>query len=204
MIAVDKHKYMTDAKGHLVPIEGVKAQDKLENAFVIDLIEKAKCLNTALENFKQAAFADTDAFITLLAEKYGTKMGGKKGNVAFQSFDGLTKVQVSVADFIQFGPALQVAKSLIDDFIKGSAKDINADMKTIIYHAFRVDKMGQVNKASILGLRRLDITDPIWQRAMEAISDSIQVAASKRYIRFYFRPSIDKDWTAITLDLAKV
>jgi len=56
----------------------------------------------------------------------------------------------------------------------------------------------------VLGLRKLDIEDPEWQRAMTAIADAIRVTSSKTYIRFY---EIDPDTgirRAIPLDLAAV
>lgn len=200
---MEDHQYMTNGEGHLVPIESVKAEDRLENDFVVQLYTEAQQLHDKLTAFKDKAFGETDTFLDLLAEKYKVQKGGKKGNVTFLSFDGLTKVQVSNADFISFGPQLQIAKHLIDDFIKEESGGINANIRTIIFHAFRVDKEGKVNKAEILGLRKLDIKGDKWHAAMEAITDSIRVGSTKRYIRFYRRHNLQEDWTAVTLDLAK-
>ena len=51
------------------------------------------------------------------------------------------------------------------------------------------DKTGKINTKRVLSLRRLDIKDERWLRAMDAIGDSIQVAGSKSYIRIYKQTS---------------
>lgn len=61
-----------------------------------------------------------------------------------------------------------------------------------------------INTQRVLGLRRLAIKDEKWQRAMQAISDSIRVSDSKQYVRIYQRPSPEANWEAVTLDLARV
>ena len=196
--------YLKDGQGRLVPVDTVRPQDLLENDFVLQLFAEAQQLNKALDFFKQKTFADIDAFIDLLREKYRVERGGGKGNMTFVSFDGLTKVQVSNADFLSFGAELQVAKELIDECIKSWGAGSNKQIVALVNHAFRVDKQGKVNKDDILGLRKIDIKDEKWQRAMEAISNSIRVTRSKRYLRFYQRPTPEADFEAVNLDIAKV
>ena len=55
-----------------------------------------------------------------------------------------------------------------------------------------------------LALRRLDIRDEKWQKAMQAISESLQVVGSKEYIRFYERVGDSDQYQPISLDLATV
>lgn len=197
--------YMTNAEGHLVPETMVRPEDKLEDQLVQELFEEASIISATLAAFKLKSFDDVQAFLEVLAEKYQASKGGKKGNLTLTSFDGLTKVQVSVADFISFGPQLQTAKSLIDDCIKEwGAEGANENIKALVNHAFRVDKNNRLNVQNILGLRKLNIQDEKWQRAMEAITDSVRVTHSKSYIRFYTRPAPEAQWQAVTLDLAKV
>lgn len=196
--------YLKDGQGRLVPIETIRPQDILENDFVLALFKKAQDLNEQLAAFRQLAFDDTDAFVTLLREKYQVKKGGTKGNATFVSFDGMTKIQISNADFLSFGVELQIAKDLIDECIKEWGAGSDAHIVALVNHAFRVDKQGKVNKDDILGLRKIDIKDEKWLRAMDAISDSIRVTRSKRYVRFYRRPAPELDFEPINLDLAKV
>ena len=52
-------------------------------------------------------------------------------------------------------------------------------------------------------LRRLQITDEKWQRAMDALSDSLQVHISKPFVRVYQRGE-DGEYQLMNLDVAKV
>lgn len=204
MTTLDEKDYMRDAQGNLVPRANVKPEDILEDGFVTGLMEKAAALSEQIAAFKTEAFGEADAFLSLLADKYGVRKGGAKGNVTFLSFDGKIKVQISNADFLAFGPQLQIAKQLIDEFLKEEAGAASSNLKTIVFHAFRVDKEGKVNKGEILGLRRLKIDNEKWAKAMEAITDSLRVLESRRYIRFYRRDSVEGAFVPVTLDMAKV
>lgn len=187
-----------------MPIDMVRPEDKLENELVLALYAGADRIHETLALFKRSAFEDVHAFIELLQEQYRVSKGGKKGNMTLMSYDGLTKLQISVAEFITFGPQLKVAKDLIDECINEWAKGSNDNIRVLVDHAFRVDKNNRVNTAAILGLRRLPIQDDKWRRAMEAISDSMRVCASREYIRFYRRPSPEVDWKPVPLDIAGV
>ena len=67
----------------------------------------------------------------------------------------------------------------------------------------QVDKEGNISTARVLGLRRLQITDEKWQRAMDALSDSLQVHISKPFVRVYQRGE-DGEYQLMNLDVAKV
>lgn len=202
---IDHDAYMTNSKGHLVSVEHVKAEDKLEDQLVETLIFEAQRFHSEIKTFKSHAFSEVRTFMQLLAEKYSVQRGGEKGGITLSSFDGTKKVVIAVQDYIAFGPQLQIAKNLIDQCIKGwGAQTTNNNIQALVEHAFRVDKNNRVNTQNILGLRRLNIQDATWQKAMEAIDDSIKVVASKEYIRFYTRPRPDAEWEAVTVDIAKV
>lgn len=179
--------YMQDGQGRLVPIESIKKVDLARNDLVLELMAKARSLAGVLATFKLAAMDDIQAFVELSGEEYGARLGGKKGNVTLYSFDGRFKLLRSIDDFLVFDERLQAAKSLIDECLKRWTVGSQAELRTIVNDAFQVDKTGRINTKRVLGLRRLDITDDTWQRAMLAISESVQVIDTKAYIRFYER-----------------
>jgi len=203
VVVVNGREYMTDAKGDLVALSNVKAEDKLEDETVRKIIAFAIELSAQITRFRDHTMADLGSLDALLAQEYGAKIGGKKGNKTYQTFDGLMRVQVQVADQITFGPQLQVAKALIDECLNEWSADSRPEIQSIVTRAFRTDKEGQINKAELFMLLRLDIADERWNRAMDAIRASIRVTGSKEYVRFYHRHSIDDGWDAITIDLAK-
>lgn len=194
--------YWRDAKGALVPAEVVKPEHKMEDGAVRALFGEAEVLSKAMRAFKDKAFADVDALNDLLDERYGARAGGLKGNITLTSYDGLKRVQVQVADQIQFGPELQTAKKLVDECVSEWSADSGAELRAVVMNAFRVDKEGQINRGALLGLLRLDIQDPRWVSAMTAIKDSMRVVGSKRYVRFACRANSQAPWVGVPLDLA--
>lgn len=195
--------YLTDAKGNFVPAENVKAVDKLQDETVRKIVGYARDLSGQVARFKQHTFDDLAAYEGLLAQEYGAKVGGAKGNKTFMTFDGRQMVKVQVADFIDFGPELQIAKALIDECLREWTEDSRSEIRAIVTRAFNVDREGQINRSEIFSLLRHDIADERWQRAMQAIRDAMRVVGSKIYVRCYERDRPDGEWRAVTIDLAK-
>ncbi|QDY99083.1 DUF3164 family protein [Nitratireductor mangrovi] len=202
-VVVNGKTYMPDAKGNLVPVETIKAAHRLEDETVRKVIGYAAELSAQIARFKAHTFDDLSAFEALLAQEYEAAKGGRKGNKTFMTFDGLMKVQVQVQDTIDFGPQLQTAKALIDECLNEWSADSRPEIRAIVTRAFNTDKEGQINRAEIFMLLRLEIEDERWGRAMEAIRAAMRVVGSKTYVRCYRRPAIDAAWEAITIDLAK-
>lgn len=194
--------YKQDASGNLVPLSKIKPIDLARDELVLQMVAEAKHVNTEIAEFKKGVFADILAFVDLSAEQYNVTLGGKKGNVTLHSFDGRFKVQLAISETLVFDERLQAAKALIDSCINSWNMDDNA--RVLINDAFRVDKEGKINTGRVLGLHRLNIQDDAWKRAMAAIGDSVQVAGSKRYVRFYERVGDSEKYEPIRLDIAAV
>lgn len=195
--------FMLNARGGLDPVAIVKDVDKLRDDMVHEIVNESIQKHKELQEMKKRFFSTIDAFVRLSAEKYNLNYGGKKGNMTFLSYDGMYKVVVSVNENIFFDERLQIAKELIDQCIQDWATDSRNEIKALIQDAFYVGKSGKLDKNRILGLRRLDIQDERWQKAMTAISDSIQIAGSREYIRIYERDINNSDkYNLINLDIA--
>jgi hypothetical protein len=194
--------YLRDAKANLVPLDAVKPVDLLMDHAVRDIIGKAREASAAVRIFKAETFEAVGALQALIAQEYDATLGGKKGNITLTSFDGRMKVQVQVADLVEFGPELQAAKTLIDACLSEWAADSGVELRALVNRVFQVDKEGQINRAELFMLLRVEIADPRWQSAMDAIRDSIRVIGSRTYVRFYERDTPDGAWRAITVDLA--
>lgn len=196
--------YWTNAEGHLVAEELVKPIDRAREQLVRDLVSRARNASSLLEQFKARAFADIAAFVELSAEQYGVKVGGAKGNVTIVSYDGRYKIVRQVQDSLVFDERLQAAKQLIDQCVQRWGNGADPKIMALVNDAFQVGKEGKINTGRVLGLKRLNITDPDWQNAMQAIADSVRVAASKPYVRFYERIGDSDQYRPISLDVAAV
>lgn len=202
VIVMNGREFMTDAKGRLVPLVNVSAQDKLEDETVRKIIRYAKELNAQIARFRDHTIGDMNSFDALLAQEYGVFKGGRKGNKTYHSFDGLMRVTLQVADQITFGPQLQIAKTLIDECLNEWSADSRPEIQAIVTRAFNTDQEGKINKSELFMLLRLDIPDERWNRAMDAIRASMRVTGSKEYVRFHFRERAEDEWTPITISLA--
>lgn len=196
--------YKADAKGRLIPLDAIKPIDQARDQLVAELVGRAKQMNRDLAAFKNALFNDIDAFVDLSVERYGAKLGGEKGNVSLVSFDGRYKVLMAIQDSLAFDEGLQAAKALIDECVHEWTQDARVEIKALINDAFQVDKQGNISTGRILGLRRLDIKDEKWQRAMTALSESVRVQNSTRYLRVYERVGLTNKYEPIALDIAGV
>ncbi len=198
--------YKKDAMGRLVPVENIDEIDLLRDELVKEKIAKMQALQKELLAIKHELLNDIGAFVDMSAEKYGVKVGGKMGNVTLSTFDGSAKLQLQAAKNLVFDERLHAAKTLVDGCIKRWATGANENLHVLVDDAFQVDKEGKINTQRVLSLTRLKINDDAWQKAMQAIKDSLSVTNTTVYVRGYVRKPgrSDDKMTAIVLDLARV
>jgi len=197
-------RYVRKPKGELVVYSSIKPEHIEEDELVRRLALDAAEANAVLQQLREKTFAEVSALRALLAEKYGVKRRGKKGNITLATVDGSLRLTIAIGDTLTFGPELEVAKELIDECIRRWSEGSNNNIRALVDQAFQVDKNKGLNVDRILGLRRLKIEDESgdWEKAMNIIGDSIRTLSSKEYARFY---RVDKDTGAdlpIKLDLA--
>lgn len=196
--------YMRDALGRLTPVDAIKPIDLMRDRIVREQFEAALVVRDQLRAFRQTAFDELHAFLDLSARQYKTKLGGVKGNVTLYSFDGAYKIQIAKADTIRFDERLQAVKALVDECITEWSRDADPKIQVLVQDAFTTDREGKLNTARVLGLRRLDIRDPKWRRAMDALGESVQVVGTRTYVRFYERIEGSDAYRPIALDIASV
>ena len=193
--------YRQNANGDLVLVQNIKEIDLLRDELVISIAERAEARSGELSSFKSEVMDEVQAFVQQSADKYKAKLGGKKGNLTLYSFDGGYKVQIANADNVCFDERLKAAEALIRKCILKWADGANDNLMALVNGAFQADKEGNISASKVLGLRRLDIQDPTWKKAMDAISDSLQIVGSKSYIRVYRRAE-NGEYRPVPLDVA--
>lgn len=196
--------YVLNASGHLVPEHQVREHDKLRDQVARDLAGQALLIHDALCRFKEQALADIADLIALSAEKYGVKLGGKKGNVSIVTYDGRFKIERAMADRLTFTEEILAAKELIDQCIRKWSEGADQHLRVLVDRAFRANKQGQIKTGDVLSLLRVEIDDPDWKMAMEALKDSIQVNGTAIYVRVYQRVGNTDRYEPINLNMAAV
>lgn len=196
--------FIKNAAGHLVPEHQVREHDKLRDGVARELAEKAVFINSVLTSFKKKALADIEDLIAISHERYGVTVGGKKGNASITTYDGEFKVERAMAERITFTEEILAAKELIDVCIRKWSEGADQHLRVLVDRAFRANKQGQIKTGDVLSLLRIEIDDPDWQRAMEALRDSIQVNGTAVYIRVYQRVGETDRYLPINLNIAAV
>ncbi len=195
--------YRQNANGDLVLIQNIREIDLLRDELVVGIAARAREKSGELSEFKTTVMDEVQAFVQESAARFKAKLGGTKGNLSLISFDGRFKVVVASQDNLCFDERLKVAESLIHKCIKKWSDGADANLMALVNDAFQVDKAGNVSIRRVLGLRQLDIDDKDWKRAMDAISESVQVVGSKSYLRIYERTETG-EYLPISLDVAGV
>lgn len=197
--------FMKNASGHLVPIEQVREHDLLRDEVARRLALQAIDLNRQLAAFKRTALKDIADLVQISGERYGVKVGGTKGNVQVTTYDGEYKIVRSVADRIAFTEEIVAAKEIVNSCLLRWSQGADKKILTVIDRAFRTDSQGQLKTAAVLELLRMKVDDDEeWQRAMDAITDSIQSVGTSVYVRVYQRVGAADNYVPVPLDLAAV
>ena len=200
----NKDKWI-NRKGVEVHPDNVPASEKIKDEMVREIISKAIDTQELIQKFKADTLESIDGYISLMRDEYNLNpVKGVKGNMTFDSFDGLLRVAISVNDTIEFDEKLVFAKEKIDEFLKHETENASANIQTLVLRAFEVDKKGSVNTKNILALKSYDIDSPLWNEAMKIIDDATKIASSKSYIRFYKKENIGDKWTHISFDPSKI
>ncbi len=197
--------HLTNRKGHMVPIALVKPDELLEHEVVMSIHAFALDLMAQIARFRAHTYDDLTTLMELKREKYGIvprgmKEGGR-GNVSFTSYDGGTKAEISVQDYVDYGAELQIAKELVDQYISEVSEGVSDEVHVLLNHAFDVDKKGKVNRQALYTLRSLNIDHPTWLKAMQAITDSQRVQSTREFIRISERNDRG-GYSSLPIDLA--
>jgi hypothetical protein len=197
----DTSRYRKDHRGAYIPVEQIREIDLARDELVMELAAKIEAAQEGLKALRAKLLGDMAAFECLSVERYETKVGGNKGNLTLMSFDGKYKLKRQTSESFGFDEGIRAAKSIIDECLEEWSRNSPVPLRAIVEQAFDINREGRINTSAILGLRRINIDDERWNRAMQAISDSLFAQDSKAYVRLYKRDSTGK-YVAVPLDMS--
>jgi len=198
-MTIDLSQYRQDARGNLVSVDNIKPIDLARDDFIREAFAKVLPLREQMKELKAQQMADANAFVDLSVEQYGAKRS-VKGNITLTSFDGKLRIAIAQADVLHFDERLQAAKALIDECLNEWTQDSRSELRVIVQQAFDVDKDGHISTGKVLSLRSLKIEDEKWQRAMQALGDSLHTLATREYVRLYRRDDASGEYTLVNTD----
>lgn len=206
MVIKDDKGFWLNGKGEAVHPDMIRVDEQLKTELVERIIAAAQNLKELISIFKTESNEQVEAYFALLLQNYNVDAKGKsvKGNLNLENFSSTAKVEIRAMDTLKPDEKIHIAKMKLDEFLKDETKDSTPLVQTLITQAFQVDKKGNIDVKKLLALRSWDISHPRWIEAMAIIVDSLQVASTKSYIRFYTRENADSEWALIPLDIAAV
>lgn len=193
-----------DKRGNEVHEQNVRVSDKIKDEMVREIFELMRNAQEVANDARKKAKEKIDSYLGLMEQEYNVKHSSLKGNMTFETFDGLLKVSIAVSDRIEFDEKMVFAKTKIDEFLKLEVEHVSPDMKTLINRFFEVDKKGNINVRKVLELKRLEIKSPLWVEAMKIIDDSISVSGSNAYLRFHSKSGYESPYEQLIVDDSKM
>lgn len=201
MAQKDNQGNWLDPKGRPVPEEYIRPEDKKKDKLVESILKRVTKLSAKLETEKAEIVASIEKYLQDLAKDNRVREGWK-GNTLLYNFSQNLCIERRIDESISFDERLQMVKTTIDKWISQKLKDTDPTLSKVIAQAFSVDKQGRINTAMLLKLKRIDIQDAEWKKAMQLLDDSIFVKSSKMVLRFRMKGTgtPDNGWSEIGLN----
>ena len=194
--------YWRDGRGNLVHERNVSDTDRDMDATVRKIHGFGQALSGQLWRFRAHSLDDIYGFAARVVERYGGRVGGRKGNIRIRTFDDCLKVELAQAEYVDVGPEIAAAQALFTECIDEWAKRSSVNIKSLVAQAFSVDATGRMSVAQLLRLRRVHIDDDRWRAAQRALMDALRPTGKVEYLRLYERDNPLADWRAVPLHLA--
>jgi hypothetical protein len=164
-------------------------------------IKKALEAEAYLIKLKKEIFKLIGDFLEKMANEYKEDW---KGNATLYSFDKSTKIEINIAERIDFDPRLNIAKAKIDKYLKDLTGEAPQQLRTLVMDAFQVDKKGKIDAKRIIALKRHKFPDQAWIDAMNIIHEAITIVSTRKYINFYLRENPTAEYRSICLNFSNI
>lgn len=196
--------YWRNHKGDLVHEANLKDLDRDMDETVRRIHEYGQALSAQMYRFREHTMLDIVEFAERVVERYGSKIGGRRGNIALATFDGRLRVILAQADRISVGPEILAVQALITDCLDEWTQRAPKNLRALVEQAFAPGPDGALSASRLLALKRIVIDDDRWRSACEAIGDALRPVGRAEYIRLYRRDNPRQPWEPVPLALAAV
>lgn len=191
---------MRDSTGHDVPVKYISKYDRERDKRVRAILTRWRKGRDLLESIVADCLADIEAI-----QAARESDPNARGNFQCQSFDGLVQVSLDQAWHIRLDDRVVTARDIMLDYAKALCDKAGRDAQAlfeIVQEAFMVGRSGGLSVSRVLSLCRRNIQSPEWLRARKMLLESVETDKGKAYIRVAVRPSVQRDFAAIRLDIA--
>jgi hypothetical protein len=181
---IDGITHYKDREGGWRPESSIKPEHLLQDELARKVYGGAVSVNASMSRFKSHTLSEIQAYLDLLAEKYGAKKVALEDGVApIRSLDGRYEISVTPARKAVATPEVSAAKSLLDDWL--SETSAGEPLAGIIRDAFGLGEGGALRVSELLRLQRRNVDHPKWIEAMDLLRRGMEVVCDGIAIRCY-------------------
>jgi len=197
-----KDKSWKDESGADVPVEYITPGLRLKERSAAILLRDARTLNKKLQDYKNLMERLSSNIYRKAMEEYKAKADGK-GNFTWFNFDRSIKIEVSISERIDFDDlAIKASKEKLDAFLSENIDSKMEFVKDLVIDAFSTSR-GKIDSKKVMQLMkyRTKISHPLFQEAINILTEGIRKPGSKTYFRIWERED-DGSYTLIELNFS--
>ena len=130
---------------------------------------------------------------------------GARGNFSARSFDALIQVSIRQQWHIKFDERVAKARELMLDYANRELESAGEGaylLKQMIEAAFKVDRLGFLPRSEVAKLLSYKVNDASWNAGADILRQAQTTEKGKQYLTIETRPSLQKDFAPIRLDIA--
>jgi len=202
MVQKIKDKSWKDESGADVPVEYITPGQRLKERSAAILLRDAKAMNKKLQDYKNLMERLSSNVYKKAMEEYKAKTDGK-GNFTWFNFDRSIKIEVSISERIDFDDlAIKASKEKLDAFLSENIDSKMAFVKDLVIDAFSTSR-GKIDSKKVMQLMkyRTKISHPLFQEAINILTEGIRKPGSKTYFRIWEREE-DGSYNLIELNFS--
>ena len=194
-----QQKKWIDGRGQEVPAGYVSKYDKARDKAVRHVVAGAQKLRAQMEAFMADAVATMNGLAGLKDDL------GTRGNFSARSFDALIQVSIRQQWHIRFDERVAKARELMLDYANRELESAGEGaylLKQMIEAAFKVDRLGFLPRSEVAKLLSYKVNDASWNAGADILRQAQTTEKGKQYLTIETRPSLQKDFAPIRLDIA--
>ena len=194
-----QQKKWIDGRGQEVPAGYVSKYDKARDPAVRHVVAGAQKLRAQMEAFMADAVATMNGLAGLKDDL------GTRGNFSARSFDALIQVSIRQQWHIRFDERVAKARELMLDYANRELESAGEGaylLKQMIEAAFKVDRLGFLPRSEVAKLLSYKVNDANWNAGADILRQAQTTEKGKQYLTIETRPSLQKDFAPIRLDIA--
>ena len=196
--------YWRNNRGDLVHEANLRPLDVDMDETVRRIHDYGQSLSAQMWRFREHTMLDILEFAARVIESYGSRIGGRRGNISLATFDGCLRVVLAQAERISVGPEILAVQALVTECLDEWTAHAPKNLRALVEQAFAAGPDGTLSASRLLTLKRIVIDDERWRSACEAIGDALRPVGRAEHIRLYRRDNPRLKWEPVPLALSSV